>query len=214
MSYLQPTATFHAARSICRGLLSCLAAAALVLCFSACQKRQDWQLTDVSGHLPDLQFSLTSDAGVPITQAAFKGAITLVFFGYTYCPDVCPETMARLTQALQKLGPAADHVRIAFISVDPKRDTPPALHAYVRAFDPVHAVGLTGSNGAIKALARRYRVAYELGKPGPDGNYEVTHSAAIYIFDEQGRIQLMATEKDSAATIAHDLRLLLAHFRP
>jgi protein SCO1 len=201
----------RAARALTYRLWTGLAAGAMALCLTACQKPpQDWKLTDVSGHMPDLQFSLTSDTGAPITEAAFKGDITLVFFGYTHCPDVCPETMARLSQVIQQLGPKADHVRIAFISVDPHRDTPAMLHAYVRAFDPQHAQGMTGSDQAIAALARRYRVAYELGKPGPDGNYEVDHSAAIYIFDGQSHIRLMATDNDSAEVLVHDLRLLIA----
>jgi protein SCO1/2 len=201
----------RAAQAIAARLSAGLALGILALCLSACQKQApDWKLTDVSGHMPDLQFSLTSDSGAPITEAALKGDITLVFFGYTHCPDVCPETMARLSQVMQQLGPKAEHVRIAFISVDPHRDTPAILHAYVRAFDPQHALGMTGSDAAIADLARRYRVAYELGKPGPDGNYEVDHSAAIYIFDGQSHIRLMATDNDSADVLVHDLRLLVA----
>jgi len=201
----------HVAHRLPRRLWRSLAAGALTLCLAACQQPPDWKLTDVSGHMPDLQFSLTSDSGTPITEAAFKGDITLVFFGYTNCPDVCPETMARLSQVMQQLGADAKHVRIAFISVDPHRDTPAILHAYVHAFDAEHAVGLTGSDKAIANLARRYRVAYELGKPGPDGNYEVDHSAAIYIFDGQSHIRLMATDNDSAEVLVHDLRLLVAN---
>lgn len=200
----------RAAGAIRHRLWAALTISMMALCLTACQKPQDWKLTDVSGHLPDLQFSLTSDSDAPITAAAFKGDITLVFFGYTHCPDVCPETMARLSQVLQQLGPDAEHVRIAFITVDPHRDTPAILHAYVHAFDARHAVGLTGSDQAIKSLARRYRVAYELGKPDSDGNYEVNHSSAIYIFDGQGHIRLMATDNDPAEFLVHDLRMLVA----
>ena len=198
-------------RYLTRGLrrTACwLAAGTLALSLAACHKPANWQLTDVSGHLPDLQFTLTSDDNQTITQAAFKGDIVLVYFGYTYCPDVCPATMARLTQAVQQLGAAGQHVRIAFITVDPRRDTPQALRAYVKAFDPEHAVGLTGSAGAIEELARRYRVAFQLEKPRPDGSYDVSHSAAIYIFDGAGRAQLMATDQDTVETLVHDLRLL------
>ncbi len=197
-------------RTLLRRLVQMLAICALALAVGACQRATpDWKLTDVSGHLPDLQFSLTGDNGKPITEAAFKGDVTLVFFGYTHCPDVCPETMARLAEVMQQLGHDADHIRIAFISVDPHRDTPPILQAYVRAFDPAHAVGLTGSDSAIAELARRYRVAYELGKPDPDGNYEVTHSAAIYIFDGAGHVHLIATDNDTTASLKHDLRELV-----
>jgi len=197
------------ALALLRGLARAAAMGALVLAISACQRSApDWKLTDVSGHLPDLHFDLTSDSGQPMTAAAFKGDVTLVFFGYTHCPDVCPETMARLAEVMQNLGHDADHMRIAFISVDPHRDTPAILHAYVQAFDSTHAIGLTGSDGAIANLARDYRVAYELGKPGADGNYEVTHSAAIYIFDGAGHIRLIATDSDPATSLEHDLREL------
>ena len=184
-----------------------------VIALSGCDSSQKlpFRLTDVSGHMPDLDFKLTDDHGKAVTGADYRGKVVVLYFGYTHCPDVCPETMARLSQVMQQLGADAKHVRIAFISVDPHRDTPAILHAYVHAFDAEHAVGLTGSDKAIANLARRYRVAYELGKPGPDGNYEVDHSAAIYIFDGQSHIRLMATDNDSAEVLVHDLRLLVAN---
>lgn len=171
-----------------------------------------WQLTDVAGHLPDLAFALTSDTGQRVTASAFRGTMTLVYFGYTHCPDVCPETMARLMQVLEQL-PAADakQVRILFISVDPARDTPPSLHAYVTAFDPAHIRGLTGTDAQVESLAKRYRVAYQMEKRDPNGNYEVTHSSAVYIFDRDGRARLLATSGDSPDAIAHDLRRLIEH---
>jgi protein SCO1/2 len=169
-----------------------------------------WQLTDVSGHLPDLAFQLTEDTGQSVNAAAFAGRTTLVYFGYTHCPDVCPETMARLMQVLEKL-PAADakQVRILFISVDPARDTPEALHAYVGAFDAEHIRGLTGTNAQVEALAKRYRIAYQMEKRDPKGNYEVTHSSAVYIFDRAGHARLLATSGDSPDAIAHDLRRVI-----
>ncbi|HVW50758.1 MAG TPA: SCO family protein [Trinickia sp.] len=169
-----------------------------------------WQLTDVSGHLPDLAFQLTEDTGQSVSAAAFAGRTTLVYFGYTHCPDVCPETMARLMQVLEKL-PAADakQVRILFISVDPARDTPEALHAYVGAFDAEHIRGLTGTNAQVEALAKRYRIAYQMEKRDPKGNYEVTHSSAVYIFDRAGHARLLATSGDSPDAIAHDLRRVI-----
>jgi len=171
-----------------------------------------WQLTDVTGHLPDLAFNLTEDTGQTVTASAFRGETTLVYFGYTHCPDVCPETMARLMQVLEKL-PAGDakQVRILFISVDPARDTPQALHAYVRAFDAEHIRGLTGTEAQVESLAKRYRVAYQMEKRDPNGSYEVTHSSAVYIFDRDGRARLLATSGDSPDAIAHDLRRVIEH---
>ncbi|MDR3098995.1 MAG: SCO family protein [Paraburkholderia sp.] len=188
-----------------------LALAGSAVLLGACSRpAEPWQLTDVSGHLPDLTFALTADSGKPITGADLRGDTALVYFGYTHCPDVCPETMARLMQVIEKLGPDAQHVRILFISVDPARDTPQALHAYVGAFDAQHALGLTGTDAQIESLAKRYRVAYQMEKRDPDGSYEVTHSSAVYVFDAQGRARLLATDKDSPDAIAHDVRRVMA----
>ncbi len=187
-----------------------VAIVAATMLASACSHPADpWQLTSVTGHLPDLDFHLTDDSGRPVTGASFRGQTTLVYFGYTHCPDVCPETMARLMQVLAKLGPAAGSVRILFITVDPARDTPAVLHTYLAAFDAQHAVGLTGSDGQIESLAQRYRVAYQMEKRDPDGNYDVTHSSAVYVFDAQGRARLLATDNDAADVIAHDVRRVI-----
>lgn len=169
-----------------------------------------WQLIDVSGHLPDLAFTLTGDTGQRETAATFRGNTTLVYFGYTHCPDVCPETMARLMQVLEKL-PADDakQVRILFVSVDPARDTPQALRAYVAAFDAQHIRGLTGTDAQVESLAKRYRVAYQMEKRDPNGSYEVTHSSAVYIFDRNGRARLLATSGASPNAIAHDLQRVI-----
>ncbi|MEC5405335.1 SCO family protein [Paraburkholderia sp. MPAMCS5] len=180
------------------------------IALTGCTSRaQPWHLTDVTGHLPDLSFALTGDDGRPVTGDSFKGRTTLVYFGYTHCPDVCPETMGRLMQVLSKLGPDARKVRILFITVDPARDTPQALHDYVGAFDPQHAEGLTGSDWQIESLAKRYRVAYQMEKRDPKGNYEVTHSSAVYVFDAQGRARLLATDHDTPDAIAADLRRIV-----
>jgi protein SCO1 len=170
---------------------------------------EPWHLTDVTGHLPNLDFTLTGDDGRPVTGETFKGRTSLVYFGYTHCPDVCPETMGRLMQVLGKLGPDAQKVRILFITVDPARDTPKALHDYVGAFDAQHAVGLTGTDRQIESLARRYRVAYQMEKRDPNGDYEVTHSSAVYVFDRDGHARLLATDRDTPDAIAQDLRRII-----
>jgi protein SCO1 len=182
---------------------------ALGLLAGCTHKEVPWHLTNVTGHLPDLDFSLIGDDGKPVTGEAFKGDTALVYFGYTHCPDVCPETMARLMQVLAKLGPDAQKVRILFITVDPARDTPQALHDYVGAFDAEHAVGLTGNDRQIETLARKYRVAYQMEKRDPNGSYEVTHSSAVYVFDAQGHARLLATDHDSPDVVAADLRRII-----
>jgi protein SCO1/2 len=187
-----------------------IAAGALCVLLGACSRdEQPWHLTNVAGHLPDLTFSLVGDDGKPVDADAFKGRASLVYFGYTHCPDVCPETMARLMQVIAKLGPDAQQVRILFITVDPARDTPTTLHDYVGAFDAQHARGLTGTDRQIESLAKRYRVAYQMEKRDPSGDYEVTHSSAVYVFDARGHARLLATDGDSPDTIAADLRRIV-----
>ncbi|MBT2790727.1 SCO family protein [Paraburkholderia strydomiana] len=181
-----------------------------MIALAGCTSRAEpWHLTNVTGHLPDLDFTLTGDDGRQVSGDSFKGRASLVYFGYTHCPDVCPETMGRLMQVLEKLGPDAQKVRILFITVDPARDTPQALHDYVGAFDSKHAEGLTGSDWQIESLAKRYRVAYQMEKRDPNGNYEVTHSSAVYVFDAQGRARLLATDHDTPDAIAQDLRRIV-----
>jgi protein SCO1/2 len=183
---------------------------ALVL-LAACQAHPKWQLDDVQGHLPDLKFQMTNDLGQPVTAASYHGKIVLLYFGYTHCPDVCPLTMVHLHTVLQKLGKQANDVRVLFVTVDPVRDTVPVLHQYVTAFDP-RIVGLTGTQSAIANLAKRYRALYQREAPessSSPGDYEVTHSSAIYFFDRAGHARLLATPGDSNDAIYHDLKILV-----
>lgn len=172
---------------------------------------QKWSLYDVSGHLPDLRFSLSGEGNKTITQQDLKDKTVLMFFGYASCPDVCPTTMAQLTEVLENLGDDAKDVRIIFVSVDPHRDTPDVLQAYVNAFNK-NAIGLTGNEKQIAALARRYRVAYQIEKPKPGDNakiYDVTHSRGVFIFDKTGRARLLAPDTEKVEVVTQDLRQLL-----
>lgn len=177
------------------------------------EEKLPFRLTDVSGHMPDLDFKLTDDRGKPVTGADYRGKVVVLYFGYTHCPDVCPLTMAQLHVVMQRLGPLADKARILFVSVDPTRDTPPVMHAYVNAFDP-RAVGLTGDPRDVEALSKRYRSAYTREPDGKDGNYEVSHSSAMYVFDSKGAARVLATPADSQDDLVHDLHLLLDNGNP
>ena len=172
---------------------------------------QKWSLYDVSGHLPDLRFSLSGEGNKTITEQDLKNKTVLMFFGYASCPDICPTTMAQLTEVLEKLGDDAKDVRIIFVSVDPHRDTPDVLQAYVNAFNK-NAIGLTGNEKQIAALARRYRVAYQIEKPKPGDDakiYDVTHSRGVFIFDKTGRARLLAPDTEKVDVVTQDLRQLL-----
>ena len=182
------------------------------LLLAACAAKPAWQLNDVQGHLPDLQFNLVADDGKPATAAEFRGRYVLLYFGYTHCPDVCPLTLVHLHLVMQKLGADADKARILFVSVDPARDTPSVLHQYVAAFDP-RITGLTGTPGEIAAMAKRYRAAFNAGPKKPDGSYEVSHSSGIYIFDRTGHARLLGTSADAVDAITHDVKLLMEQDR-
>ena len=185
----------------------------LCVLLAACSERSaDWSLYNVRGHLPDLTFTLAGAGGKTVTHESLRGKTVLLFFGYASCPDICPTTMAQLSNVLQQLGDQADQVRIVFVSVDPHRDTPDMLQAYVDAFNR-QAIGLTGTEKQIADLARRYRVAYQIEKPRPGDSadvYDVTHSRGVYIFDGRGRARLLASDTDTVDAMVHDLKQLLA----
>jgi len=165
----------------------------------------------IRGFLPDLRFTLAGSNGITVTQDDVRGKVVLLFFGYANCPDICPTTMVQLSQVMLALGEDAAHVRILFVSVDPHRDTPEILQAYVQAFDN-HAIGLTGSQHQIADIARRYRVAFQIDKPAPGADahqYAVAHSRGIYIFDEKGRAHFLASDADSVSALTQAVRTLL-----
>jgi len=168
-----------------------------------------WRTNSIRGVMPNLEFTLVGERGNPVHGHDYRGRTTLLYFGYTHCPDVCPLTLAKITQAMKDIGQTADGVRVLFVSVDPARDSPQKLAAYTSAFDP-RIVGLTGTRAQLDALTKRYRVAYRYGKKDDEGNYPVYHSAGIFVFDRQGRARLlMNAKKASVADIRHDLGQLL-----
>ncbi len=184
---------------------------ALALPLAGCGHKSDqtWQLNNITGVMPDLEFNLTNDLGQKVTAQTYKGKVVLLYFGYTHCPDVCPTTMQLMSNVVQQLGPEANDVRILFVSVDPKRDSNTILKAYTQAFSP-NAIGLTGTMKQIDAITRRYRVAFSYGKPDVQGNYVVDHSAGVYIFGRSGRIHLLGSDSNPPTAWVHDLKQLIA----
>lgn len=152
---------------------------------------------------------LVDQDGRPFTEADLKGKWHLVFFGFSHCDDVCPETLNELSLAIARLDPARRRdLAIVFISVDPARDTPAVLKSYVAKFaGPITA--LTGSKSAVKEAARDYHVYYAK-HPLPGGGYDVDHSAFIYVMDPQGRFTGTITPEQAAPQIAARLRKLLS----
>jgi protein SCO1/2 len=131
-------------------------------------------------------FTLTDQNGKRVTDQDFRGKYMLVFFGYTYCPDVCPTELQVMTAALDKLGAKADRVTPIFITIDPQRDTAEQVGTYVRNFGP-RMVGLTGTQAEIDAAAKAYRVYHVKSAGGSDpDNYLMDHSTLVYLMDPQG----------------------------
>jgi protein SCO1/2 len=180
----------------------------MALAISGCIGQKSWHVEEVTGHLPDLDFSLTSDRGIPVTAKAYEGHVLLMYFGFTHCTAECPVSMARLAHVIKLLGSDAQRARILFVTLDPQRDTPQALHHYVAQFDPEHSVGLTGSIADIERLTKQYRAAYRpRSKIAEAGDIE--HGDAVYIFDTKGQARLLATSSDSDENVAKDLHRLL-----
>ncbi len=130
-------------------------------------------------------FSLVDQDGRAVTDKDLLGKPTAIFFGFTYCPEVCPTTLAQMTQWLQALGPKADKLNVVFVSVDPGRDTPAVMKEYLSNFDP-HIRGFSGTPQQVAQAAKAYRVYYEK-VPIEGGGYTMDHSSAIYLFDAKGR---------------------------
>jgi protein SCO1/2 len=152
-------------------------------------------------------FTLTDQNGKPFTEANLKGRPTLVFFGYTHCPDVCPTTLFEMSEVLRTMGKDAGRANAVFVTVDPARDTPAVLKDYLSAFDP-HLTGLTGTAAGVASIEKEYRV-YSKKVPTENGDYSMDHSAVIYLMDKNGRFVAPFNLKRSPAEAAADLRKYL-----
>ncbi|MFO7277760.1 MAG: SCO family protein [Pseudomonadota bacterium] len=148
------------------------------------------------------EFQLVDHTGAPFTRESLRGHATLVFFGFTHCPDVCPATLAKLAQVKQ--AASMPQLRVLLVSVDPERDTPEALAAYVRAFDR-EFTGVTGDPQAVAQLTRSFGVATARTEL-PGGGYTVDHSAAVFLLDAQGRMVAVFTPPFEVARMAEDLQ--------
>ncbi len=150
-------------------------------------------------------FTLTDGAGRTVTDRSFRGKYMLVYFGYTFCPDVCPTTLTEVADALDKLGARADQVQPLFITVDPARDTAPVVGQYAAAFSP-RLDGLTGSAEQVAAVAKEYRVYYAPHRTGPNpADYTMDHSSILYVMDPQGRFDGIIRADEGADAMAADL---------
>ena len=156
-------------------------------------------------------FTLADQSGHPFGPEQLRGHWTFVFFGFVNCPDICPTTLATLAATRKALAdlPAGERPAVAFVSVDPGRDTPDLLGQYVAHFDPSF-VGATGTHDAIDTLTHALGVAVIIGAPSADGSYAVDHSAAIFLVDSQARVVALFGAPHEAGAIARDYRHVVA----
>lgn len=152
--------------------------------------------------------TLTNHQGQPASLADYRGQVVLVYFGYTFCPDVCPMTLTEVDKALELLGNKASEVQMVMISVDPERDTPAVLANHLSNFNPSF-VGMTGTPDEIASAAMPFGVFYEKHEGTAATGYLVDHTASVMVLDREGRLRLLIPFETPAEDIAADLRQLI-----
>lgn len=180
----------------------------LAMLLQACSEPLNWNASDISGVMPDLEFSLIGPDGEVVESKSLQGKPVLIFFGFTSCPDVCPTTLTQLSVVMKKLGPQADDVQIVLVSVDPDRDTPKVMKRYTASFGP-WLLGLTGSDQALTTLRKTYGVYAAMESSDDKGAYNVMHSAAVFAFDAKGRARLLISDVTDSDAVVADIKQLI-----
>ena len=164
---------------------------------------------DITGATYAAALALPDISGKPRTLGDFKGKVTVVFFGYTQCPDVCPTTMAELAQVKKQLGAEGDKVQGVFVTIDPERDSPEILKSYMASFDPSF-VALRGTLEQTRAAAKEFKVYFEKVPGKVDGSYTMDHSAGSFILDTKGRPRVFERYGAGADGLASDVKAVLS----
>ena len=165
--------------------------------------------TDLTGVDYAKSFTLIDHEGRTRTLADFKGKVVAIFFGYTQCPDVCPTTMLEMADIKKRLGEDGERLQVLFVSVDPERDTPEVLKAYMGSFDPGFLGLYAASPDALAALARDFKVFYQKVPRKDSADYSVDHTAASYVYDPQGRLRLFVRYGTPLQDWTDDIKQLL-----
>ena len=171
--------------------------------------RPTFHFTDITGAEFARKLELTDADGKPRSLADWRGKVIVVFFGYTQCPDVCPTTMAELAQIRTQLGADGDRLETVFVTIDPERDTPEVLKAYVANFGP-NVVALRGDAEQTAAAAKEFKVFYAKVPGTTAGSYTMDHSAASFVFDPAGRVRLFVPYGADTKLLTGDVKQLLA----
>jgi protein SCO1 len=200
-----------------RHSLLALAASAVLALLSGCDRGSPgapaFKAVDITGADYAQALELPDADGRMRRLAEFQGQVVVVFFGFTQCPDVCPTTLAELAAVKQSLGAQGAEVQGVFVSVDPARDTPEVLKAYVATFG-ADFVALRGDEDQTKAAAKAFKVFYAKVPGQTETSYTIDHTAGSYVFDRQGRVRLFTRYGTGAEALAHDLKILLTEPAP
>ena len=196
---------------------SVLLAAALCVALAGCDKlgvtatkpAASFRGADITGADYAKTLSMPDVNGQPRTLGDFKGKVTVVFFGYTQCPDVCPTTMAELAQVKKALGADGDKLQAVFVSIDPERDTPEILKSYMASFDP-NFVALRGTLAQTQATAKEFKVYFAKVPGKAEGSYTMDHSAGAFVFDAKGNVRLFERYGAGAEALTADVKALIA----
>lgn len=152
-------------------------------------------------------FELTDDLGAPITDDALRGHPSLVYFGYTHCPEVCPTTLYEMAGWLKSLGPTADGLKAYFFTVDPERDTVEIMHGYASNFTD-RITGITGDPKEMQKVIKGWQI-FAKKVPSPDGDYTMDHTASVFMIDSQGKLQGTIAYREDTSTALTKIRALL-----
>lgn len=169
---------------------------------------REFKTVDITGADYARDFSLPDQSGRPRTLKEFQGRVVAVFFGFTQCPDVCPTTLTEMGTVKQLLGSDGDKLQVIFVTVDPQRDTPAVLEAYLRNFDPRH-IALVPNEQQLQAVAKDFKIYYKKIEGKTPTAYVMEHSAVTYVFDTRGRVRLYAPYGTKPEAMASDVRKLL-----
>lgn len=191
-----------------RPLIAALLGASFALLAGCSKPPVEFKGVDITGADYAKELNLADADGKPRTLADFKGKALVVFFGYVQCPDVCPTTLAEVAAVKKQLGAEGDKVQAVFVTVDPERDTPAVLKAYMANFGP-DFVALHGTPEQTQKAAREFKVFYAKVPGKTEGSYTVDHTAASFLFDPQGRVRVYVRYGTGSEALAQDLKALL-----
>ena len=195
----------NALKIIATGALWISAASLLSACS---EKKPEFKAVDITGADYAKDFQLTDQNGQVRSMKDFAGKVVVLFFGFTQCPDVCPTTMSELAEVKKALGADGDKLQAIFVTVDPERDTPEVLKAYMANFDPSF-VGLSGTPEQLAAMAKDYKVYFKKVEGKTPTSYTMDHSAASYIYDPKGNLRLYSRYGSGVPALVSDVQALL-----